>query len=84
MSVDNCPKCGMNFIGDPIPEDIVEHYAGTHWRKEIGIDGQDLGIYDGIVAYMCPKCEHYFPRGSEPWAMEMFAKFKKEMGIKDE
>lgn len=73
--IDNCPHCNESFIGEPIPEDRVKYYPGTHWRKEIGIDGGMLGIYDGIVAYMCPACEEFFPRGDSNWALEMFDKF---------
>lgn len=62
--VDNCPNCGVSWIGDPIPEDIVDKYAGTHWRREIGIDGGYMGIYDGLVAVQCPDCKEYFPRNS--------------------
>ena len=73
--VDSCPKCEVSFIGDPIPEKDLQFYSGTHWRREIGIDGGMLGIYDGIVAWKCPDCNHYFPRGDSGWAIEMFEKF---------
>ena len=79
--MDNCPKCNANFIGDPIPADMVDSYAGTHWRREIGIDGEYMGIYDGIVAYQCPDCKEYLPRGTSSWALEMFDKF---MGVLNE
>lgn len=58
--LDNCPKCNISFIGDPIPEDIVEYYSGTHWRKEIGIEVP--GKYDGISYFMCPNCEYKWDR----------------------
>ena len=80
MSYDSCPNCDVSFIGDPIPKDIVEHYAGTHWRREIGIDGGRLGIYDGIVAYKCPDCDYYFPRDNSSWGLEMFNKFEEVKG----
>lgn len=71
--LDNCPKCNASFQGDPIPDDIKEHYGGDgFWRREIGIDGGYLGIYDGIVAYRCPDCKHEFPRGTSAWAQEVF------------
>lgn len=75
--MDNCPGCNISFIGDPIPERIRHEYAGTHWRKEIGIDGGMMGIYDGIVAYQCPKCSHEFPVNDSKWAKEMFDKYRK-------
>ena len=74
--MDNCPNCGASFIGGPIPEDIREHYASaTHWRREIGIDGELLGIYDGVVAIRCPDCAHEFPQNGSKWALEMFDKY---------
>jgi len=77
--MDDCPKCGVSWIGDEIPENIRHHYSVTHWRKEIGIDGGMLGIYDGIVAIRCPDCGEEFPRSNAPWALEMFQKYKKVM-----
>ena len=73
---DNCPNCGVSFIGGPIPEDIVENYSGTHWRREIGIDGGYIGVYDGTVAYMCPDCKHQFPVSKHPVHVEMFNKYR--------
>jgi hypothetical protein len=72
---DNCPNCNASFIGDPIPEDIVSDYMGTHWRNEIGIDGSHLGIYDGIVAFKCHNCGYEFPRGNSDWALSLFNKY---------
>jgi hypothetical protein len=73
--LDNCPKCNTSFIGDPIPDDIIENYAGTHWRREIGIDGGMMGIYDGVVAWECPDCKHQFPVSDHPIHQEMFQKY---------
>lgn len=74
---DNCPNCGVSFLGGPIPKESLEFYGGaTHWRREIGIDGGYMGIYDGIVAWQCPDCKHEFPRGDSSWALELFAKYK--------
>lgn len=74
-----CPHCKASLVGDPIPDNIKQHYDGTHWKREIGIDGGRMGIYDGVVAYQCPDCKEYFPRGAATWAMEMFNKFLKVM-----
>lgn len=59
MSKDNCPHCGVSLIGDPIPDDIKEHYAGTHWRREIGIE--DPEKYDGTWEWLCPDCDGRWP-----------------------
>lgn len=76
MSVDSCPNCKTSWIGEPIPKEIAHNYYGTHWRREIGIDGGLIGIYDGIVAIRCPDCNSEFPRNDTSWAKEMFEKYK--------
>lgn len=75
--MDNCPKCNASWIGSKIPDDIAHHYYGTHWKREIGIDGKFLGIYDGLVALRCPDCGEEFPVGGSMWALKMFEKYKK-------
>jgi len=74
--MDNCPKCNSNWIGGKIPEDIAEHYAGTHWKREIGIDGGRMGLYDGVVAVQCPDCKEVMPRNDSNWAKEMFDEYR--------
>lgn len=73
--MDNCPKCNTNWIGGVIPADIAHHYSGTHYRREIGIDGGYIGVYDGLVAIQCPDCKEYFPISKHPVHKEMFNKF---------
>jgi hypothetical protein len=74
---DNCPNCNVSFIGDEIPKDMQHHYTPPYyWRKEISIDGGFLGIYAGIIAYECHECKHIFPRSQEPWAIELYNKYK--------
>ena len=51
----NCPHCTITLLGDVIPEDIREHYAGNYWKREIGI--VDLNKYDGVYYYECPDCK---------------------------
>ena len=82
---DNCPKCGVSLIGDPIPEKDLIHYSGTHWRREIGIDGGSVGIYDGVVALRCPDCEHEWARSDSEWGQGLFdawVKYKEESNEK--
>lgn len=55
----NCPHCNASLIGDKIPEDLVQHYQGTHWRREIGIEYPEK--YDGIWEWQCPDCEGRWP-----------------------
>lgn len=73
--MNNCPVCKSSWVGDKIPENIAHNYAGTHWGREIGIDGGALGIYDGIVAYWCPDCGNCVPKGKSEWAIELFNRF---------
>lgn len=53
----NCPHCGVSLLGDKIPDDIAEHYGGTHWKREIGIYDEAL---DRTVAFECPDCKERF------------------------
>lgn len=75
--MDNCPGCKVSWIGDPIPESMLNAYAGTHWQRQIGIDGGYIGVYDGTVAYQCPDCKEEFPVGNSNWAQDVFSKYKK-------
>jgi len=79
--LDNCPKCGVSLIGDPIPEDIVEHYAGTHWRREIGIEVR--GVYDGVLFWRCPDCEHEWDRFTGKLGKDMKRRYEERLN-KDE
>lgn len=72
--MDNCPKCNVSFVGDPIPENIREHYAPPYtWRREIGIEVPE--IYDGLLVYRCPDCGHEFARDESKWAQECLQKY---------
>jgi hypothetical protein len=80
MKMNNCPKCNTSWIGDKIPDDIAGHYSDTHWRREIGIDGGVMGIYDGLVAIRCCDCGEEFPVSNHPVHLEMFDKYMKMKG----
>ena len=55
---DNCPHCGADLRGDPIPQEYIDagYYAPgtTHYRRNIGVEVP--GIYDGILYWQCPDC----------------------------
>ena len=56
-----CPECKADWQGDPIPENIRQHYGETtHWSRLIGIE--DPLIYDGISWWQCPDCEARWDR----------------------
>jgi transposase-like protein len=75
----NCPHCKTSLIGEPIPQEYLDkgYYpeSSTHYKREIGIDGGYLGIYDGIVAFQCPDCHKTWPRSSSKWAIDLYSKF---------
>lgn len=75
--MDKCPGCNSSWVGDEIPKDIQQYYSGTHWKREIGIDGGYIGVYDGTVALRCPDCNEEFPVNSTKWRHELFEKYKK-------
>ncbi len=51
----NCPSCGVNLVGDPIPEAQREFYgAHTHYRREIAITNTSL------PRFQCPDCSAEF------------------------
>lgn len=61
-----CPNCNVSLRGDRIPENIAEHYYGTHWDRKIGIE--DPYVYDGVSWWLCPDCGHLWKRF--PWSPE--------------
>lgn len=73
--MDNCPKCNISLIGGEIPKEIAHYYTDTYWRRETGIDGGMMGLYDGIVAFRCPDCGHEWPRDKSEWAKGLFLSY---------
>ena len=63
---DVCPSCGSSLQGPPIP--VEYRSAGwygtqTHFSRAIGIEYP--GVYDGVLVWLCPDCEHRWPRFAE-------------------
>lgn len=52
----NCPGCKVSLLGDKIGPDISRFYAGTHWKREIGVESPEH--YDGVYYFQCPDCGH--------------------------
>ncbi len=49
-----CKKCGADWDGGPIPENIREHYSPPYrWSRRIYIVDRDR---DRGVAWKCPDC----------------------------
>jgi len=73
---DNCPNCGVSWLGEPIDREKFPHAYGTHWRREIGIDGGFIGVYDGTVALRCPDCGHECPINNSEWTKDLFKAYQ--------
>lgn len=57
---DNCPSCGVTWIGEPIPQEERQHYGSrSHFRRQIA----DYDPYlDCRVGWWCPDCGFYLAR----------------------
>jgi hypothetical protein len=56
--VDDCPGCGADLRRGPAPD-------GGFYTDTIGV--QVRGVYDGVLFWQCPRCDHRwhcFPPGS--------------------
>lgn len=60
----NCPHCKVSLLGDPIPDEHLEYYAGSYFKREIRVE--DPEKYDGIWYYFCPDCKGEFG-GAREW-----------------
>lgn len=57
---DFCPYCGASLIGDPIPQEVIDHYSESHYRREIGIYDREQ---DELIGYQCTDCDGRWPCG---------------------
>jgi rubredoxin len=57
----NCPECGANWVDKPIPKEYREYYSPPYFFSRV-IGVEPLGE-DRIAYWLCPDCEHQFPRG---------------------
>jgi hypothetical protein len=61
----NCPGCGVDFQGVPIPLDVREHYGGkTHYLAHV-VGVEIRGLYDGVAYEMCDVCGERWHRFAE-------------------
>jgi DNA-directed RNA polymerase subunit RPC12/RpoP len=59
----NCPHCGANLIGNPIPDDIKAEYGNaSHFSRIVGLYDQKT---QRIKAYECPDCEKFLIKGKK-------------------
>ena len=57
--LDNCPKCGVSWIGEEISKENQEFYGeATHFRRLIAVEYGYMHPerYDGVSEYRCPDC----------------------------
>lgn len=53
----NCPHCGVNLLGEPIPDDSLQHYGNgriRYFKREIGYYSME---YDRTMYVTCPDCK---------------------------
>jgi hypothetical protein len=64
MTPKNCPACGYDFTGEPIPPESRALFGNaTHFSLVVLVDYSHLG-YDGAGEYMCPNCGSRWGRWS--------------------
>jgi len=56
----DCPECGADWRAEPIREESRKYYGTkTHFSRLIGIYST---ARDMTVEWMCPDCQHRWPR----------------------
>jgi hypothetical protein len=66
-----CPSCKKDLRGPPIPEEYLRQGSYGEWdgktpryySQKIGIEIQ--GVYDGVLFWNCPFCDHKWHRWPE-------------------
>lgn len=54
-NADYCPHCAVSLCGNPIPDNLKQHYSGDgFYKREIGMEVR--GAYDGVLYWFCPDC----------------------------
>lgn len=56
---ENCPNCGSNLQGEPIPVESQRNYGATHFSRKIGIYSRET---DKTVEWKCPDCDYQWER----------------------
>ena len=72
---EQCPHCLADLRGNPIPQEYIDAgYYGTHthYSRKIGVDL--MGVYDGVLYWMCPDCSKAWHRWSEDTAPDLHRK----------
>ena len=56
MGIDDCPGCGADLREKPAPN-------GGFYVRTIGVEVR--GVYDGVLFWQCPDCDHRWHRFPE-------------------
>lgn len=56
---DECPACGEDFRGEPIPAEHQEAYGHTHLSRKVAIT---VVGSDRAELWRCPDCTHEWRR----------------------
>ncbi|MEK4876213.1 hypothetical protein N1I87_16550 [Bacillus sp. FSL W8-0102] len=57
---EDCPFCGANLQGNPIPKELQHHYGNaTHFSRKIGISNLEA---DRVIKWQCPDCKEEWER----------------------
>lgn len=59
-SKENCPHCGIELQGGPIPKSQWSMFGATHWSRKISFYDS---LKDRTTKWICPDC-------SKEWADE--------------
>jgi hypothetical protein len=58
---ERCPQCKRSFRGELIPPDQRHLFGGARFfSTKAGIE--DPEVYDGVIRWRCPYCDHEWPR----------------------
>lgn len=52
-NLEDCPYCGANLQGDPIPEEEQHLFGATHFSRMISLYDWEL---DRTTTFKCPDC----------------------------
>lgn len=59
--LESCPNCNSNWVDSVIPEQYRKNYSPPYFYSRVV--GVELLGEDRISYWLCPDCNHKFPRG---------------------
>ncbi len=62
LDPDNCPRCGVSWVGEPIPAHLRHDYYGDHWVVNVVlIVDDDADGHERPQYYQCKVCDGKTP-----------------------